>query len=317
MATLEKDKVIEKNGVKDHIVLKDLNNFSQLVLRRMVLDHIPPTPLNYQVYFEKLLNGQNIKQKRIIQEILDLEKDTKNDHIVEIEKNAKKSFALMQSLSNSILAAHQKIAQIQNLIKSTKQKSKKFDTSTLISFEEDLNTISQTLNTHISNITQKYKLILQASKEFDNNTIYDKVFEVYNKKYLLSILESELESVKTFGHDSTILALTIDKNSIHEIKLQKDKTLITKTVAKMILKTSRRSDIISYYENGVFILLLKHTNLDQASQTAQRIETMIADANFILDSKEIDVRILTAIEKIDPKITKEQIITSVLDKLAT
>ncbi len=318
MATIEKDKAVTSYDQKQVVSLKGVNNFSQLVLKRMLLDNIPPTPQNYQVYFEKLLLGQNIQQQKAIQEILDLEKDSKSDHIVEIEKNAKESFSLMKSLANSISIVYQKTRQMQALVKSKKEEiAKNPNKYTLVSFEEELNVLSQILNTHINNITQKYKLISKASKDFEDYTIYDKRFEVYNKKYLLSVIDSELESIKVFGHHSAILALKIDEESISNIKWQKDKTLLMKTVAKMILKTSRRSDIVSYYENDVFIIVLKHTNFDQALQTAQRVENMIADANFILDSQEVEVRLLTAVEKIDPNITKEQIIVSALDKLVT
>ena len=316
MATIEKDKTVKSYDQKQVVSLKGVNNFSQLVLKRMLLDNIPPTPQNYQVYFEKLLLGQSVQQKKAIQEVLDLEKDAKSDHIVEIEKNAKESFSLMKSLANSISIVHQKTRQMQTLAKSKKEEiAKNPNKYTLVSFEEELNALSQILNTHINNITQKYKLISKASKDFEDYTIYDKRFEVYNKKYLLSVIESELESIKNFGNHSAILALKIDEESISNVKWQKDKTLLMKTVAKMILKTSRRSDIVSYYENDVFIIVLKHTNFDQALQTAQRVEDMIADANFILDSQEVEVRLLTAVEKIDPNITKEQTIVSALDRL--
>ena len=317
MATQEKDKLVDKDLEKKKVVsLKSLNSFSQLVTRRMILDNIPPTPINYHVYFEKLLTGQSSGQRKAIQDILDLENETKSDHLSQIEKDAKDSFVLMKSMTSSISIIHKKARQMQSLTKTKKDEILKSPNAyTLISFEEDLNAISKILDTHTNNIADKYKQIAQASKNFDDNTIYDKRYDIHNKKYLLSALDTELGSIKNFGHDSSILAIKTDEDSISKIKLQKDNILIAKTVAKMILRTSRRSDVIAHYEDGVFIMILKYANMKQAAQAAQRIKDMTLAANFILDSQEIDVKTNTAIAKIDSDMTKEQIIISALDQL--
>jgi GGDEF domain-containing protein len=83
----------------------------------------------------------------------------------------------------------------------------------------------------------------------------------------------------------------------------------------MILKRSRRNDIISHLENGIFIILLKHTNNEQANATIERIDNMISLSNYIVDSQSIEIELDFALSKIDPNKTKEHIVAQALEKL--
>ena len=185
----------------------------------------------------------------------------------------------------------------------------------MISYDEDLSAISEALSKQQNLLKDQYTKMATVIKNFNSESIFDKKYDVYNKKYLLKTIDSEKNNVNNFGYESTLLALKVKNSSLKNVRLTRDKELIIKTIGKMILKRSRRSDIIAHLEGGIFIVILKHANMEQAQKTIASIEHMISFSNYIVDSQSIDIELDYALSKIVPNKTKEQIIAAALEKL--
>ncbi len=309
-------KVVTSPDQQTTITFKQINLFGKQVIDKMIKGNVPPTPVNYSIYFEKLIDDKPQAQRKNITNILELEEVESYDHVSKLENSIQDSFAQVKTMMNSISSVYSKTNKLITITKEKRDElTKNSDKLALVSYDEDLQSISQDLAKHQKSIKDQYTNVASIIKNFNSESIFDKKYDVYNKKYLFTAIESEKKSIKNFKHSSMLLALQINSNSLNSIRLARDKELITKTVGKMILKRSRRNDIIAHFEDGVFMILLKHTDEEHANITIDRIDNMISLSNYIVDSQSIEIELNFALSKIIPNKTKEQIVALALDKL--
>jgi PleD family two-component response regulator len=89
------------------------------------------------------------------------------------------------------------------------------------------------------------------------------------------------------------------KNSVFEnLKSEKSKMLLNRSVAKIMLKTSRRTDIVAHLGDGVFAMLLKHTDRIGAGRTVERLSDIINTSAIFLEGEEINIEIVAGIVEI-------------------
>jgi len=310
---------ISKSDAQDHqntIIFRQVSMHSKQVVDKMVKANIPPTPANFAIYFEKLLEEKTQSQKQSINTILELEEVEDFNHVMKIEHNINEGFTQMKSMMDVISNVYTKINKLRTITKARKSElSKGGNSISLASYEEDLDAITSVLTKQQTHLKDQYNKMSTVIKEFNQESVFDKKYDVYNKKYLFKTIDAEKANVKNFGYESSLIALQVKTNSLNDIRLTRDKELIIKTVGKMILKRSRRSDVIAHFQDGVFMLILKHTNLEQAEKTVASIETMIGYSNYIVDSESIDIELDFSLSAIDPTKTKEQIVSKALEGL--
>ena len=315
-----KDNIIKDmspaSNKQNTIVLKQLNLHGKQVVDKMIKDNIPPTPANYTIYFEKIMEDKPLAQKQNISTVLELEEVEDFDYVLKIENNINEGFTNIKAMMDIISNVYTKINKLRTITKTRKEEiAKGSNKLSLVSYDEDLSAISEVLTKQQNTLKEQYNNMTAIIKNFNNESIFDKKYDVYNKKYLFKIIDSEKANIKNFGYESTLLALKVKKSALENVRLTRDKELIIKTVGKMILKRSRRSDTIAYLQDGVFIIILKHTDVEQAQKTIASIEHMISFSNYIVDSQTIDIELDFALSSINPDKTKEQIIAAALEKL--
>jgi diguanylate cyclase (GGDEF)-like protein len=327
MVTLINDEVIvekplsrevqkSEEELKMQTTLKGLNMLSKQVVGKLSKDQVPPTPENYKIYFDAQLDNKPESQKKDIKEILSLEADVEGDHAITLEKDIQNAFVYLKNMTDSIATVYTKINQMKKI---TQEKEEQLRTNpsrlALVSYEEDLSALSVILDRELDQIKRRYNTTAGLIKNFNQNSIYDKKYGVYNKKYLLKTLDSILKSVENFDTQNTILSIKIGADSFFDMPLKRDRMLINVTLAKLLLKRSRRSDIITHYDDDIFIIVLKHTDVMQAQVAIDRITDMIESANFIVDAKSVDVKLQFGIAAIDKSLSKEEILIEAIDNL--
>lgn len=319
--TLEGDTVIKEMSDEtikhNNVVLKQVNLYGKQVVEKMIKDNIPPTPANFAIYYEKLLEDKPLNQRQNINSVLELEEVEDFDYVLKIENNINEGFAKIKAMMDTISNVYTKINKLRTITKQRKDEMTNGGSNkiSLVSYEEDLEAITSVLTKQQSSLKTQYVNMSNVIKDFNNESIFDKKYDVYNKKYLFKTIEAEKANVNNFGYESTLLALSIKQSSLRNVRLTRDKELIIKTIGKMILKRSRRSDVIAHLQDGIFILVLKHTDMAQAEKTISSIEHMISFSNYIVDSETIDIKMNFALSKILSNKTKEQIIARALERL--
>jgi len=258
-----------------------------------------------------------LSQRQNINSVLELEEVEDFNYVMKIENTINDGFVQIKSMLDVVSNVYTKLNKLRTITKARKEELSKGSNSkvSLLSYEEDLEAITSVLTKQQGALKEQYTKMASVIKDFNNESIFDKKYDVYNKKYLFKTIDSEKANVKNFGYESTILALRVKKSALSNVRLTRDKELIIKTVGKMILKRSRRSDVIAHFQDGIFILVLKHTDLEQAQKAISSIEQMISFSNYIVDSESIDIELDFAVSKILPNKTREQIIANALEEL--
>ncbi len=306
---------VSQNREKE-IVLRDLTLLSKQVVGRLNKDDVPPTPENYKIYFDAQLETKTDAQQRDIGKILELEEEIEADHTVLLERDIQNAFIYVKSMTESIAKAYTKISYMKKI---TIEKEREIEVNpsrlALVAYEEDLEALEVILEKELQAIKSRYNSTAELIRHFNQNSIFDKKYGIYNKKYMIKTLDAVLKSIDNFEYNNTLLAVKIKPESLQNIQHQKDKALINITLAKLLLKRSRRSDVVGHYEEGIFMILLKHTDLTQAQIAIDRITDMIDASNFIVDSTSVDVKLSFGISSISSAKTKEVILIEAIDSL--
>jgi diguanylate cyclase (GGDEF)-like protein len=327
VALEEKDKIVGKistqklqqkseDELRRERISKTLNMISKQIISRLSKDKIPATPQNFKVYFEDQLEKKPTTEKREIEELLSLEESITSAHTAALEKDIQEAFIYIKSMAESVKNAFTTISQVKNL---TSEKIKEMEKSqsslALVSYEESLKQAVSSLEKELKTLKTKYNSTASLIKDFNRNSIFDKKYGIYNKKYLLKSIESIIKSSKTFDHDNTLLAIRVKPDILKKVKGESEKNLLNTTFAKLLYKRARSSDIVAHYENGIFMIILKHATIDQAKIAVNRIKTMIEETNFYVNGKDIQIEVETALEPIDELRSKEEIIVEAIDNL--
>ncbi|BBG64795.1 hypothetical protein NNO_0093 [Hydrogenimonas sp.] len=74
---------------------------------------------------------------------------------------------------------------------------------------------------------------------------------VSTKELSAQKLKQEEKLIKEFRHDSTVMMVRASEEVLRQVGSAKVRHLILRTIARLLLKTSRRSDLIAHYDDGL------------------------------------------------------------------
>jgi len=298
----------------------DLEKFSKEVLRALIADNVPPTPSNYAIYFEKVLESKPNEIKEDIQNILEVEEQNDDEEALEMEKAFKEGFSQIRQTMQKVGNVYKGLKHLDMIIKKyslqIKNSTDKIQLqglgSSLLQDITKLNSVIKKETVEMKDLYQKTALVLKKSED---QSIHDAQYGVYKKSYLLQKINQEITLVEKFNHETTLLAVKIKESVFVNVKNKKAILTITRTLARLLLKTSRRSDIIAHYEDAIFMIILKHTDLENAKRNANRLKSMVTATNFFFGDKEITIDVEIGIGKISKDRSVEETIVCVLDAL--
>jgi len=297
----------------------DLEIYSHEVLNRLIEDNLPPTPNNFSLYFDRLLEKKNEDIKKQIITILELENSNEDENTIELEHTLKKGFSSVKNILNVTANLYKNISLMTKILDKRKNELDNDHTnhadavSILFSLEADISKLNTILKKQTAQMKTIYDETAAIVKTVENETIFDNQFGVYNKRYLLSRIEHEVDLIKQFKHKSSLIFIELSRDLKANINNEKAITLMTRTIARLLLKTSRRSDIVAHYGNGKFSMLLKHTNLESAKKASERLCDLVSNSNFFLADKEIQLKISIGITDLDTTHSVEEAIVNALD----
>ncbi|NPA65633.1 MAG: GGDEF domain-containing protein [Epsilonproteobacteria bacterium] len=298
----------------------DLDQFAKTVLQRIIDDDLPPTPNNYSLYFDRLLDEQNEAFKKQVHSLLELEESNDAENTIVLEQNLKQGFGAIRNLLAVTANLYKNMSVIEKILDKRKKELEDVgDNVGTIQIAESIKTDINKLNTILKKQTSQMKQFYEETgsivKKVEQESIFDDRFGVYNKRYLLAKMEKEQELIKEFGHKSSLIMIELSKELKAAIHNEKVITLMTRTVARLLLKTSRRSDIIAHYGKGIFVMLLKHTDIENAKKASERLCDLVANSNFFLADKEIQLKVAIGITEIDLESSVEETIVYAMEAI--
>jgi len=296
----------------------DLEIYSKEVLNALISDNLPPTPNNFSLYFDRLLEDKSENLRRQILSMLELEDNNDEETTIILEQSLKKGFTSVKSILNVTANLYKNIVLMTKILDKRKRELAENEelqdaigiTASLETDVAKLNSILKKQNTQIKSLYDDTAAIV---KNVENETIFDNRFGVYNKRYLMTKIEQESSLVTEFKHKSSLIMIELSKELKDSIPNDKAITLMTRTIARLLLKTSRRSDTVAHYGNGIFAMLLKHTDIESAKKASERLCELVSNSNFFLADMEIQLKISIGITNITNIYSVEEIIVSAMD----
>jgi len=302
----------------DNSVSSDIEIYAKEVLNTLIADNLPPTPNNFSLYFDRLLEDKSPGLQKQIFDMLELEDTDDTETTIKLEKSLKQGFLSIKSVLDTTANLYKNMSLMKKILEKREDElSKDPEISEAVGIvnilESDVSKLNSILETQSLQMKHSYNETAKIVKNVENETIFDDKFGVYNKRYLLVKIEQEIGLITKFSHSSSLLMIELARDLQESIKSEKALTLMTRTIARLLLKTSRRSDIVAYYGNGVFSMLLKHTDIENAKRASERLCDLVSSSNFFLADREIQLKISIGITNIDTNHAVEEIIVSAMD----
>ena len=297
----------------------DLEIYAKEVMSKLIDDNLPPTPNNYSLYFDRLLEDKSENFRKQILSMLELEESNDAENTIMLEQSLKQGFTSVKGVLNVTASLYKNINLMTKILKKRRDEldESRDDTgassSVIASLEGDVAKLNGILKKQSISLKAQYDDTAKVIKNVENETIFDNKYGVYNKRYLMTKVEQELELVREFKHSSSLIMVELSKELVEGVKNEKAIVLMTRTIARLLLKTSRRSDTVAYYGNGQFAMLLKHTDLESAKKASDRLVELVSNSNFFLADREIQLKIAIGITDINPSYSVEETIVSTMD----
>jgi len=280
-----------------------LEEFAKKVFDKLIEENVPPIPYYYKMYFLNMLDDEPENFRNQVYEFITLEETNELEKDLEVEKKLKQSFKYSKELLQHTAVLYKNSQAIKEIFEKYKQETKHIANPKLFErlisgFEEKLKKINDKLDSELNKIKELYSKNVEILKEIESNSIFDARYGIYNKKFFIRELAKEIKVIEKFKHKSSIVTLKVKDSIFNVLKSEKSKVLLNRSVAKIMLKTSRRTDIIAHLGDGVFAMLLKHTDRVGASKTVERLSDIISNSAIFLEGEEISIKIVAGVLEI-------------------
>ena len=314
--SVEKEPVIASLDMDEPT--SDLEIYSEEVLHALIADDLSPTPNNFSLYFDRLLEDKSENFRKQILSMLELEENNDDENSIILEQSLKKGFLSIKSILNVTANLYKNMSLMTKILdKRKKELEANRDiqevAEVIASLEGDVLKLNTILKKQSSQMKTLYDETATIVKSVDYETIFDNRFGVYNKRYLKTKIEQEVGLISEFKHKSSLIMIELSRELKSSINNDKAITLMTSTIARLLLKTSRRSDTVAHYGNGIFAMLLKHTDISSAKKASERLCDLVSNSNFFLADQEIHLKISIGITDVAPNYSVEEIVVSAMD----
>ena len=316
-----KKRAAQDSAKRDETRQAAIFNFSQNVLNELNSDNVPTLPINYSIYFERMLDEQPEDFRQKVGETLSLysdEIDAAIDSNIRVEKEIKQSFIQIKSMLQAVALIYKNLNVMKAIVKKRRDGLANNMNllalqNTITGFGGDLTKLTALLEKHLEVIKINYEEIGKVFKLIEERSIYDTTYEVYNKKFFISALENEINSIKRYGYEAAFLMLKTRDELIESVKNLKERSNIFKSISQSLLNTSRRSDVVAHYGDGCFAILMKYTGENGAKMACDRIRAMLANIRYDEDGKEFKLDAQIVYGMLPKEGSVEQIVSNALD----
>lgn len=298
----------------------EFEKFAKSILSELVKDNVPPTPTNYGVYFQKMLNDRPLAFKKKITEITEFEQNDEGVKRANIEQDIKKSFSSTSTLVQYIAMIYKHLETMKDMIKKRNSELAVSTGNLAVSnvvhaLEGDILRFSNILDRYSDEIKENFDEVRQIYKHLEEQSDFDCKFGVYNKRYFLETLEKSIESNLKYSYHTTLLFFKVKDETLEQACTQKEKIAFLKSVCKILAKNISSSDLIAHYGNNIFVALMSHTNLEKAQELSNKFLESLENSNFFLADKEIQINVELVIGVVNKDSKSEELVNKCIDAL--
>jgi len=281
----------------------EMERFAKKVFDKIIEENIYPIPYYYSIYFFNMLEEESAEFKKSVMGLIELEGTNELEEDLKFEQKLKTSFKYSKDIIKETAMVYKLtslfkdknntfLKEIENV--STPQVFKNILRNT----QKNTEAINKKISDSISSMKELYSKNIVTLKEIEKETIFDSLYGLYNNNYFLRELDREISQIKKFKHTSSLIIIKPTDLVLNKLNSEKSKIVINRFVAKILLKTSRRTDIIAHLGNGFFGMLLKHTDKIGAMRTSERLSDIISNSTMFIEGEELEVHISIGITEI-------------------
>lgn len=297
-------KEILKEDNSDELLL-----FAMEVIKEIKANHLDPTPTVFAAYYEKQLQKKSetfiTNTNRLLQAD---EYDNK-----EIIRQEEQIFLDTVNISKKIFVTILNFQKNLILINKVLYKRMKESVSIASFLEKDINKLQNLLTTQTNSLKSYYSETALNVKNYDNKKIMNDEYNIYNYNYFKVQIQKEQKLIKEYKYASSVIAISISKKLMATINSKRTIKIVNKTIVKQLVKSLRKGDIVAYYKNDIFLLMLTHTNVTTAESLLQKISASIFHSNLFLGETEISITVSAGVSNISHSLTEEEIVDSAIE----
>jgi len=267
-----------------------------------------------------MLDEEPVEFRKEVYELISLEETNEIEKEIELEKQLKRTFKYNKETLQHTAILYKNSQLIKELFEKYKKEMEhltnpKMVNKLLKNLEEKLNIINSRYEKELSQIKRLYSKNVEILKKIEHSSVYDSKYNIYNKNFFFKELEKEVKLIDKFKHKSSLVTLKIKDKILNSLTSEKSKILLNKSIAKIMLKTSRRTDIVAHLGDGIFGMLLKHTDRIGACKTVERLADMVSNSTVFLEGEEISINIVSGIVEIIKVEETEKLLSFALEMM--
>jgi len=295
-----------------------LDSFAREVLAALSQDNLPPFPSYFQLYFEKLLDDKPMEFRKQMMDLMETESSTEDEKRMRIEQQLQEGFTISKEILQNVAVLYKNISTMSEVSKRRLKEAKSVNNPSAVqnltlALANDLNKLTGALNRQAGSIKGLYTKSAKIIQEVKGETIYDAVYGIFNRRYLLEQMGSELKMMEKFSHKSSLVIAKLADEVQAQVQSEKQLGMINRTISKLFMKTSRRSDVVAHLGDGQFAMLLKHTDEENAGRAANRLADMVSGSHFFIGDKEVELKVAIGIAPLETHRGVEEILGRTLE----
>jgi diguanylate cyclase (GGDEF)-like protein len=277
-----------------------IEEFARLVLTEIESRNLPATPENYKFYFLEMLEREPEPFRHRVKNMLKIE--SPKDELIrsrEIENSLQYSLKVSEQILLITAKLYNNVSIMKNIAIQRSDEATTKNVKDLVQLLKfDLEKLNNVLGRQNDSLKGLYTRAVESVNTVYKQTIFDREFGIYNKKYFIDSANAELEKLNYFQHASTI-ALIIPHRKLTSPNLTpKLALIIAKAIAKVMGDSFNSSDVVSYYGNNIFAILMPHSNLQAGVKKIEKFIENLTLRSMIIAGKEVELMVKIGITEI-------------------
>lgn len=308
------------NVSKSDTAAGTLGEYGLKVIQELSANGIAPTPYNYRIYFEKLLANQTQQLKDNASQHVENDQRPAEQQVA-LEAKVIKAQSYMMNTLQQVGVLVKNLRLMQGILRKHEQEVETTNNAIAIQniiavFQKELDKLGEVIEHQLLDVKNAHDKAVSAIEDINNGVICNSAYGIYNRRFLEKRVESEAESGSIGGgYKSSLILVHISKNLEKRVNSDKTASIINRSLSKILQKVANRSDIVAYYENGIFGILLSHSDKEEAKHFANRLIEKVVATNIIIGDEEISLNVCTGIAEINELTKPKDIIKNALEAL--
>lgn len=293
---------------------EELRELCDEVVDKVKDDGILATPLNFQIYFERALADKSDELKEMALKMLSHGQQVGYDDYIDLERHLRSSFRSIKQIFDIVAVIYRNQSLLFEILDKRMSELESVDNPVISrNIVHDMATEINRLKDITRKQSDQLKILYQQSAKVinaaDSSTVFDAQYGIYNKHFILTSLSKEITMLGP-SYSASLLILRLADSIAKEIGDVNILQMLQHNIAEILLKASRRSDVISHYENGMFAILLRHSSLENAQAACKRLFSLVKGSSTFIDSKRMTLEINIAVVSLRPDSDPESLVAS-------